>query len=101
MKSYRVFERDGWTVLPQRALRVRNAQELGRLVELLCDLSGLPKRVVAARAGIARSQLYSLIGGRLPRDPGQLQAVLTACGLHPAQVEGVVHEWRGLKEGRR
>jgi hypothetical protein len=97
--SHEVLAFDGWTVMPLGLLEARSAAELAQLLTALCALSGRTKAEVAQEAGIARSQLYSLLGGRLARDSAQLRGILLACRLHPFQRDAVILQWRMITSG--
>jgi hypothetical protein len=80
-------------------LQATNEAEFTELLRATQVRSGLNPAQVAIRAGLARSQAYSLVRrGKLPTKPEQVRAFITACGLPEAQIQRVMALWVELRE---
>ncbi|MEU5691071.1 helix-turn-helix transcriptional regulator [Actinosynnema sp. NPDC020468] len=68
------------------------------LLKVIQVRSGLTPARIGVLTGISRSQVYSMLSrGTLPSKPGQVVALVEACGLSHAQVRRVMALWSELR----
>lgn len=83
-----------WTV------EVANEKEFCQLIRAIWQQSGLTLGQAKIKTGIRRSQIHGLTRAersRLPRIRTQVDALVSICGLTPAEVQRVLTIWDRLR----
>lgn len=79
-------------------LHASTEAEFVALLKMIQVRSGLSVPKVALRAGLARSQGYSMLTRpSLPTKPEQIHRFAVACGLPEPHVSRVLELWAGLR----
>jgi hypothetical protein len=81
-------------------LVVTTATDLHKLLNLIKTRAGLSYGQIAAKTGVSRSQVFSLMSAKrstFPRKREQIEQLVTACWLSPAHVDLVIELWVKVK----